>query len=69
MCLFGSTAKAEDPRLPVQYAAQRSPDNQNVKDSGNRTKNQLRAAASTMLTGSGGVGAVDTSGKKQLLGA
>lgn len=69
MCLFGSTAKAEDPRLPVQYAAQRTPDNQNVKEAGNKTKNQHRAAASTMLTGSNGVGAVDMSGKKVLLGA
>jgi len=70
MCVFGgSTAKAETPKLPVEYAAQRSPDNQQVEQAGNRTKDRLRAATSTMLTGANGVGAVDTSGKKVLLGA
>lgn len=69
MCIFGSTPKTEDPRLPVEYAAQRAPDNQVADKAGDRAKNRLRAAASTMLTGAQGVGAVDTSGKKTLLGA
>lgn len=69
MCLFGSTAQAADPRMPVEYAAQRSPDNQAVEKAGTKTKDRLRAASSTMLTGSQGVGTVDTSGKKTLLGA
>jgi hypothetical protein len=70
MCVFGSSVpEPEDPRLPVQYAAQRSPDNQNAEKAGNRTKDRLRAATSTVMTGNGGTGAVDTGGKKVLLGA
>jgi riboflavin biosynthesis pyrimidine reductase len=70
MCVFGSgAATPDDPRLPVEYAAQRSPDNQQVESAGNRTKDRLRAATSTVLTGANGVGAVDPSGKKVLLGA
>jgi len=70
MCIFGSsTPEAKTPRMPVEYAAQRAPDNQNAEKAGNRTKDKLRAASSTMLTGAQGVGAVDTSGKKVLLGA
>ncbi|MGV1869725.1 hypothetical protein [Agrobacterium rosae] len=71
MCVFKSpkVAKAEDPKLPIEYAAQREPDNQVVTSAGNRTRDRLRAATSTMLTGAQGVGAVDTSGKKALLGA
>lgn len=69
MCVFGSTPEPEAPRLPVEYAAQRSPDNQQVENAGSKAKDRLRAATSTVLTGSNGVGAVDTSGKKVLLGA
>lgn len=69
MCIFGSTPKPEDPRLPVEYAAQRAPDNQAADKAGGRAQDRIRAAASTMLTGSQGVGSVDTSGKKVLLGA
>jgi hypothetical protein len=71
MCVFGSpnVAKAADPKLPIEYAAQREPDNKTTTGAGNKTRDRLRAATSTMLTGSQGVGAVDTSGKKALLGA
>ncbi|CDN96080.1 hypothetical protein [Agrobacterium tumefaciens] len=71
MCVFKSpkVAKAEDPQLPIEYAAQREPDNKQVGGAGNRARDRLRAATSTMLTGSQGVGAADTSGKKVLLGA
>lgn len=69
MCLLGKPAKAETPQLPVEYAAQRAPNNQGVADAATRTKDSLRAAAATMLTGANGVGAVDSTGKKTLLGA
>lgn len=70
MCIFGNnTPEAKTPRMPVEYAAQRAPDNQSVDRAGTRTEDKLRAATSTMLTGSQGVGAVDTAGKKVLLGA
>lgn len=68
MCVFGQ-AKPDAPRLPVEYAAQRAPDNQNIQQAGSNAKDRLRAAASTMLTGSNGTGAIDASGKKTLLGA
>lgn len=69
MCLFGKTAKAETPQLPVEYAAQRAPNTQAAADAATRTKDSLRSAAATMLTGANGVGAVDATGKKTLLGA
>ncbi|WP_313609234.1 hypothetical protein [Rhizobium sp.] len=71
MCVFKSpkVATAEDPKLPIEYAAQREPDSQTVSGAGNRARDRLRATTSTMLTGSQGVGAADTSGKKTLLGA
>ncbi|KQM33314.1 MULTISPECIES: hypothetical protein [Agrobacterium] len=70
MCVFKSpkVAKPEDPKLPIEYAAQREPDTQTVNGAGRRTRDRLRAATSTMLTGVQGVGALDTSGKKNLLG-
>jgi hypothetical protein len=68
MCIFGNAEQPDDPRLPVEYAAQRTPANENAEQAGNRTKDRLRAASSTMLTGSQGVGAVDATGKKVLLG-
>jgi hypothetical protein len=61
--------KVEPPRLPVEYAAQRAPASQNIENAGNRTRDRLRAASTTMLTGMQGVGSVDASGKKVLLGA
>lgn len=69
MCLLGGSSSAATPRLPVEYAAQRAPDTQAADKAGSRAKDRLRAAASTMLTGSQGVGSVDTTGKKVLLGA
>ncbi|MDP9572398.1 UNVERIFIED_ORG: hypothetical protein J2W66_002891 [Agrobacterium larrymoorei] len=71
MCVFKApkVAKPEEPKLPIEYAAQRDPDNGTVTAAGNRTRDRLRAASSTMLTGAQGVGALDTSGKKNLLGA
>lgn len=69
MCIFPKTPDIKDPKLPVEYAAQKAPDNQQIDNAGKRTRDRMRAAASTMLTGSQGVGAVDMSGKKALLGA
>lgn len=69
MCLFGKTAKPESPQLPVEYAAQRAPSVQASADAATRTKDTLRAAAPTLLTGANGVGTVDSTGKKVLLGA
>lgn len=53
MCVFKSpkVAKPEDPKLPIEYAAQREPDAQTVNGAGRRTRDRLRAATSTMLTG------------------
>jgi len=53
MCVFKSpkVAKPEDPKLPIEYAAQREPDTQTVNGAGRRTRDRLRAATSTMLTG------------------
>jgi hypothetical protein len=70
MCVFGNkVAKAETPQLPVEYAAQRAPATQAAADAGQRAKDTLRSTASTILTGTNGVGAVDATGKKVLLGA
>lgn len=69
MCLFGSTPKATTPALPVEYAAQRAPATQAAQEAGNNTRDKLRAATPTMLTGANGVGEVDATGKKVLLGA
>ena len=70
MCVFGSSSKTTaEVKTPVEYAAQRDPGTQAVEGAGNRARDRLRAATSTMLTGSQGVGSVDTSGKKVLLGA
>jgi hypothetical protein len=69
MCIFGSTPKAETPALPVEYAAQRAPSTAAAQDAGKTARDKLRAATPTMLTGANGVGAVDATGKKTLLGA
>ena len=69
MCVFGSPSKAETPALPVEYAAQRAPATQAAKEAGENTRDKLRASTPTMLTGADGVGAVDETGKKVLLGA
>lgn len=69
MCIFGKTAKPDAPQLPVEYAAQRAPTQQGTADAATRTQDRIRAATATVLTGTNGVGAVDQSGKKTLLGA
>ncbi|NTZ90457.1 hypothetical protein [Agrobacterium tumefaciens] len=71
MCVFGSkaAAPAATPALPVEYAAQRAPTKDAAAAAGTNAKDKLKAAAPTMLTGTTGVGAVDATGKKTLLGA
>lgn len=69
MCMFGSAPTPEAPPLPVEYAAQRAPSTAAAQDAGTSTRDRLRAATPTVLTGANGVGAVDTTGKKTLLGA
>ncbi len=68
MCLFKGP-DMETPQMPVQYAAQKTPTRQDAQGAGNRMRDRLRGATSTLLTGPGGTGAVDTAGKKTLLGA
>lgn len=69
MCLFKKPEQPKPPSLPTEYAAQRAPTRQDAAGAGNRARDRLRAMTGTLLTGMTGVGAVDTSGKKMLLGA
>ncbi|QIB38133.1 hypothetical protein G3A56_09135 [Rhizobium oryzihabitans] len=71
MCVFSSkaAAPAATPALPVEYAAQRAPTKDASAAAANNAKDKLKSAAPTMLTGNEGVGAVDATGKKMLLGA
>lgn len=70
MCLFKMPEQAAAPEAPTQYAAQKSPTRQDAAGAGDKAKDRLRAAAGTVLTGAQGVSsAVDTTGKKTLLGA
>lgn len=70
MCLFKTPDAPKDPVAPPQYAAQKTPTTQDAQGAGDRTKDRLRAAAGTMLTGGQGVlSSANTTGQKTLLGA
>ncbi len=68
MCLF-STPEQKAPEMPAEYAAMKAPTRQDAAGAGNKLRDRLRAMTGTLLTGAGGVGAADQSGKKTLLGA
>lgn len=67
MCMF-STAKAAESTMPPEYASAKSPTEKDAAGAGKRAKNRLRAKAQTLLAGSNGTGAVDSTGGKALLG-
>lgn len=70
MCIFPKTPKPQDPVMPPEYAQQRAPDGQEVRNSaGNRTADRIRAGAGTVLTSGSGVTQNAATEKKTLLGA
>jgi hypothetical protein len=68
MCMFSTPKAAADSVMPPEYASAKSPTERNAAGAGKRAKDKLRAKASTMMAGSTGTGAVDTTGGKVLLG-
>lgn len=70
MCMFGNSSPArEDPVLPPEYAAQKSPDGAAVKTAtGRRTSDKVRSGSPTILTSGSGVTTTAPTEKKTLLG-
>ncbi|MCV6546352.1 MAG: hypothetical protein OIF56_03540 [Cohaesibacter sp.] len=68
MCMF-SPKKPAPPTPPKEYAAQKAPTRAQAESAGSRVKERIAARPQTLLAGAYGVGAVDQSGKKTLLGA
>lgn len=67
MCMFG-TQKQKPPTMPAEYAQQKQPNLAQGAAAGQRQRDRLRSAASTVLTGTAaGTGAATTQ-KKTLLG-
>lgn len=68
MC-FASPPKPKDPAMPVEYAAQKSPDGGAARDAvTGRQQDKTRAAANTVLTSGSGVLDAAPTAKKTLLG-
>lgn len=68
MCMFGSKSPPP-PTPPKEYAAAKSPTRAQAKSAGERVKDRIASRPKTLLAGENGVGDVDESGKKTLLGA
>lgn len=70
MCNFGGSPSIPAPQMATERAAAKLPDAQAAAvDGGGKQKNQLRAAASTVLTSGSGVTQNAATAKKTLLGA
>ncbi|SNZ21295.1 hypothetical protein [Cohaesibacter gelatinilyticus] len=68
MCMFGSKSPPP-PTPPKEYAAAKSPTRAQAKSAGERVRDRVASRPQTLLTSPSGVGVLDTSGKKKLLGA
>ena len=68
MCMM-KTPKPKDPVMPPEYAAQRAPDGEVVRDTASRrVKDNMRSRARTILTSSSGVTEAAPTQMKTLLG-
>ena len=68
MCIFPKTPDVPDPVIASETAAAKMPDAGAVSGAGNKQRNQLRAAAATVLTSGSGVRSSAPTQSKTLLG-